>query len=102
MKRAAIYIRMSTEDQPDSPERQRSQILPHCEKLGVKVVKEYVDLAQRGWDPSRSEFQRMLADAKARQFDIIVVDEVSRLSRQSPLDYIQTVACPLRDAGVVI
>ncbi|MGE3805857.1 MAG: recombinase family protein [Gemmataceae bacterium] len=102
MKKAAVYIRMSTDDQADSPDRQRSQIRPYCERQGYKVVKEYVDLGMRGWDDTRPEFQKLLRDAKDGQFDVIVVDELSRLSRQSPMEYVVTVAHPLSQADVAL
>ncbi len=102
MKRAAEYIRMSTDDQTDSPERQHSQIVPYCQRQGYEIVKTYKDLGERGWDDSRPEFQRLLKDAKAGLFDVIVVDEGSRLSRQLPFDYIVKVAYPLREAGVAV
>jgi site-specific DNA recombinase len=93
---------MSTNEQPDSPERQLSQILPYCERRGYRVVATYEDPGQRGWSDDRPEFQHLLQDAKAGKFDIIVVDEVSRLSRQTPMDYIAKVAHPLSEVGVVV
>ena len=45
-----------------------------------------------------SAFQRLLRDAKAGQFDVIVTDEWSRLSRQDPVDFIAKVVKPLKDA----
>jgi site-specific DNA recombinase len=102
--RAAVYIRMSTDDQGDSPERQRSQIQPHCDRNGYQVVNptKYDDLGQRGWHDDRPGFQMLLKDALAGHFDIIVVDEMSRLSRQTPMEFIVKVAYPLQQAGVVV
>ena len=102
MKRAAIYIRMSTEKQEDSPGRQRDFIQPYCEKKGYTVVGEYADLGRRGWDGSRPDFQRLLRDAQSGLFQVIVVDNSARLSRQNPLEYMATVAYPLKQAGVII
>ncbi len=102
MKRAAVYIRMSTDDQADSPQRQRDQVLPYCEKKGYRVVEVYEDAGMRGWDNDRPAFQRLLRDAQKGLFDIIVVDEASRLSRQDPIEYVVTVAHPLRQAGVAV
>jgi site-specific DNA recombinase len=100
--RAVVYLRMSTDDQADSPERQLSQILPYGQSRGYIVGQEYPDLAERGWDDSRPAFHRLLNDAKAKKFDVILVDEVSRLSRAEPLDYIEQVVLPLRKAGIVV
>jgi site-specific DNA recombinase len=102
VKRAATYLRMSTDEQENSPERQRNQILPYCERKGYRVVKQYEDLGLRGHDDSRPQFQKLLADAKAGLFDVIVVDEQSRLARNDPVKFIANVIDPLRDASVVI
>jgi DNA invertase Pin-like site-specific DNA recombinase len=59
--RAAIYVRMSTTRQADSPERQRASILPYCERKNYQVVMEYEDLAVRGDADRRPGFERLLA-----------------------------------------
>jgi site-specific DNA recombinase len=102
MNRAAAYVRMSTDDQADSPERQRSQILPYCQRKGYEVIEVYEDLGMRGSDSSRPAFQRLLKDAQGGRFDLIVVDEQSRLSREDPVEYMATVALPLRQVGVFV
>jgi DNA invertase Pin-like site-specific DNA recombinase len=92
---------MSTDDQKDSPERQRNGVLPYCEKKGYKVVGEYQDLGIAGDEfAKRRGLQQLLADAKARRFDVIVCDEPSRLSRQNVIDFMATVVKPLKEAGV--
>lgn len=102
MKRAAVYLRMSLDDQTASPERQKSLILPYCQRQRYEIVETYQDDGRRGWDDTRPDFQRLLKDAARGKFDVIVVDESSRLSRQDPLDFIVTVAQPLRQAGVAV
>src|SRR5262245_53992547 len=90
--RCAVYVRMSTPDQKDSPERQRSQVLPYLERRGYRLVGEYEDLGVRGHEFEKREgFQRLLKDARAGKFDVIVVDELSRLSRQEVVEYIVSV-----------
>jgi DNA invertase Pin-like site-specific DNA recombinase len=99
--RAAVYVRMSTDDQKDSPERQRAAVLPYCERHGYKVVAEYEDLGIAGDEfAKRRGLQRLLADATAGKFEVIVSDEPSRLSRQDFFDFVSTVARPLKQAGV--
>jgi DNA invertase Pin-like site-specific DNA recombinase len=98
--RAAIYTRMSTVEQRDSPERQLGQTLPLCERAGYEVVAQYADLGRHGADDERPDFRRMLADARAGRFDVIVVDEPSRLSRTDPIAFVVGVVAPLRDANV--
>src|SRR5262249_45573233 len=46
--------------------------------------------------------QRLLADAAARKFDVVVCDEVSRLSRQKFTEFMALVAHPLEQAGVAV
>jgi DNA invertase Pin-like site-specific DNA recombinase len=102
MTRVAVYIRMSTDDQAGSPERQKGQVLPYCERQGYQVVRTYEDLGLRGDDDSRPQFQAMLEDAQAGQFSLIIVDEMSRLSRANPYRFFKNVADPLREAGVAV
>jgi DNA invertase Pin-like site-specific DNA recombinase len=100
-KRACVYVRMSTDKQEDSPERQRGQIDPHCQRRGYVVVRRYEDLGERGWSDERQGFNQMLEDAGKGLFDVIVVDEMSRLSRSDQWAFMETVL-PLRRAGVLV
>jgi site-specific DNA recombinase len=102
LKRACVYVRMSTDKQEDSPERQRGQIDPHCDRRGYAVVRRYDDLGEQGWKAERPGFMKMMDDAQKGLFDVIVVDEMSRLSRLDPYTFVETVAGPLRRANVVV
>src|SRR5262249_54550642 len=98
-----LYCRMSTDQQADSIDRQRSQVLPHCERKCYHVVGEYLDEGIAGDEFARRPgLQRLLADATAGKFDVVAVDEVSRLSRQKYTEFIATVAHPLDKAGVTV
>jgi DNA invertase Pin-like site-specific DNA recombinase len=100
--RAAAYYRKSTDRQEDSIERQRGGVVPYATKRrGYKLVGDYVDEGLAGdlFD-RRPDFQRLLADAAAGKFEVIVMDEPSRLSRQDPIDLIERVIAPLRRSGV--
>jgi DNA invertase Pin-like site-specific DNA recombinase len=107
--RAAAYYRKSTPKQEDSIERQQSQVRPYAAALDAGgnpryyLVGEYVDRAIAGdvYD-GRPDFQRLLRDAKAGLFSVILTDEWERLSRQEPVDFIAGVVKPLRDAGVTL
>jgi DNA invertase Pin-like site-specific DNA recombinase len=101
--RAAVYLRRSSNKQEDSIERQRSTVLPHCERRGYRLAGEYRDEGIAG-DAfgKRSGFQRLLADARAGEFDVIVCDEISRLSRQKFTEFMALVAYPLEQAGVTV
>jgi DNA invertase Pin-like site-specific DNA recombinase len=97
---AAVYIRMSTNKQDDSPEQQRTMTSKAIQKENLTLYKEYLDEGWRGWDDNRPQFRQLLADAQAKKFQVIVVDEVSRLSRKEVLEFFAEVARPLQKAGV--
>ena len=72
---------MSTDKQEDSPDRQRVSTNSAIDKQGFRFYREYIDEARRGWDDTRPGFRQLLADALAKKFDVIVVDERSPLPR---------------------
>jgi site-specific DNA recombinase len=101
--RAATYYRKSTDEQEHSIDRQRGQVNPYCASRGYRVVREEVDEGIAGDEfDRRPGLQKLLAAAARREFDVIVVDEPSRLSRQSPIDVIEKIIAPLRRSGVRI
>jgi DNA invertase Pin-like site-specific DNA recombinase len=101
--RAGCYFRMSTTDQDGSIDRQRSTVLPYCERKGYQVAAEFQDEGIAGDQfARRSGLRRLLAGAEAGEFDVIVCDEVSRLSRQKFTEFMAKVAYPLEQAGVTV
>src|SRR5262245_59256278 len=98
--RVALYFRMSDDRQENSIERQRSQVLPHAEKHGYAVVREYTDEGIAGDQIARRKaFQRLLRDAQAGAFDLILCDDKDRFGRFDAIDLGEVVA-PLRRKGV--
>lgn len=83
--RAAIYCRVSTAPQLDegkpSMDDQLERCLKVCSTKSWEVVAVYDEGDASAGTAQRGEFQRMIADAKAGKFDVIVAREVSRLSR---------------------
>jgi len=77
-RRAAIYARVSTGDQ--TCENQLLCLRELAENAGFQLVEEYVDTAS-GTTSSRSGMDQMMKDAARRRFDILLVWDVSRLSR---------------------
>ncbi len=101
--KAASYFRMSTDKQEDSIERQRSQVEPYARKQGYELVAEYVDEGIAGDEFTRRDgFQRLLRDAKAGKFSVIVCDELTRISRQEIVEFIAKVVHPLKEAAVTV
>jgi site-specific DNA recombinase len=101
-KRPAAYIRMSTQQQENSPERQRAQIEAYAAQKGYDIVAWYEDQAMKGWDIDRPGYQAMLRAARERQFEVIVADELSRLTRLATIDYVIHFVGPLSEAGVLV
>jgi DNA invertase Pin-like site-specific DNA recombinase len=81
-KTAAIYARYST-DKQDS--RSLDDQVRRCRKLaddrGYEVEAVYQDAAISGTTTDRVNLQKMLKDARRKDFDIVLVDDLSRLSR---------------------
>ena len=98
--RVVSYIRMSSDRQEDSPERQRAAVTAYAKSRGYALGAEYADMGISGWKDDRPQFKKLLVDAAAKKFDVILVDDSSRLSRQDPIANIATVVHPLRQAGV--
>jgi site-specific DNA recombinase len=83
--RAAGYGRVSTSGQAEeghSLEAQTHSIRTFCAGRGWEIVHIYVDAghsAQR--ESHRPDFERMLRDARAGRFDVLVVDKLDRFYR---------------------
>ena len=86
IKRAAIYIRVSTEGQAQdgySLAAQEHRLRQHCILNSWDVVEMYADEGISGSTiKQRAALTRMLADAKTDKFDIILFIDVSRVARK--------------------
>jgi site-specific DNA recombinase len=83
-QRAVAYIRESTEEQGKgfSPDAQREGIRRFAPENKLELIGEYCDF-HSGWRKSdaRPEFQRLMADAAAGLFDVVLVFHTSRFAR---------------------
>ncbi len=82
--RAAIYARVSTEEQFEeghSIDAQLRLTREFCERKGWTVVAEYTDPGWSGRTLKRPHMQELLTHARAKAFDVIVVHKLDRLSR---------------------
>jgi len=77
--RTAIYARVSTTDQ--SCEMQLRELRDYATRRGWQVVEEFVDAAWSGAKASRPELNRLLANARVRRFDIVLVWKLDRWGR---------------------
>lgn len=95
MKRAAIYARVSTEEQGERDKSIPEQIAECeglCERRGFEIVARYIDNTPyrdakgkqqqpSGMRKDRPAYQQMIRDAKNGQFDVIVAWSEDRLYR---------------------
>src|SRR6202035_4330664 len=79
--RIGIYARVSTRDQ--NCEMQVRDLRAYCMARGFDLVREYVDVGQPGAKDSRPEFNKLMDDARKRQFDAIVVWRFDRFARST-------------------
>ena len=81
MKRAALYMRVSTVDQ--HPENQLNDLRHFAEQPGFQITEEYTDHGVSGTKARRPALDRMLNDAHRRRFDVVVVWACDRLARST-------------------
>ena len=91
--RAAIYCRLSEEDRNKrletedslSIQNQKSMLTQYALERGWEIWDIYSDDDYTGADRGRPEFNRLLRDAQARRFDIILCKTQSRFTRELEL-----------------
>ena len=82
--RCCIYARVSTEEQAErdlSIPFQLERCRYHAQGNGWEVVREFVDAGESARTDKHPQFQRMVAEARARQFDVILVHKFDRFAR---------------------
>jgi DNA invertase Pin-like site-specific DNA recombinase len=78
MKRAALYMRVSTVDQ--HPETQLHDLRGLAAQRGFEVVNEYTDKIS-GAKAKRPGLDQLLADARRGKFDVVMVWAFDRMAR---------------------
>lgn len=86
MKKVALYIRVSTEEQAlhgDSLEAQRASLLEYAKNHNFLVVDIYVDEGYSARKPyrKRHEFMRLLEDVEQNKFELIIFTKLDRWFR---------------------
>ncbi len=81
MKRAAIYLRVSTFDQ--HPENQLHDLAQMAQQRGWNLVHEYRDHGVSGARARRPQLDQLLADARRGHFDLVAVWACDRLARST-------------------
>ncbi len=84
--RAALYARVSSEEQLDnwSISAQKHEFEQHCNQKGWQTARVYIEEGKSARSDSidkRPQFKRLLEDCKKRDFDVVVVHSLDRWSR---------------------
>lgn len=80
--RAALYARFSSTKQREASIEDQYRLLEQrAAKEGWKVVARYGDKAQSGQRADRPDYLRMLAAARQKEFDVLMVEALDRLAR---------------------
>lgn len=100
--RVCLYLRMSSDGQDKSIASQRAALKKYATEKGYKIVGEYVDEGISGdATERRAGFLRMVADAPARKFDLILCWDQDRFGRFDPIEGGYWIK-PIRDAGIAL
>lgn len=90
--RAAVYCRLSEEDrnkpagcESGSMINQRAMLMQYASERGWEVYGVYSDDDYAGADRSRPAFRRLIADAEAKKFDVVLCKTQSRFTREMEL-----------------
>ena len=87
---AALYIRLSREDENEGPSEsvtnQKSLLDDFVSRHRLVVYDTYVDDGYSGTNFDRPDFQRMITDIEAKKVNMVITKDLSRLGR----DYIMT------------
>src|SRR5947208_3474894 len=78
--RVAVYARVSTANHGQDPELQLRETREYAASRGWVIAKEYTDVASGSKD-SRPALNELMADARRRKFDAVVVWKLDRFGR---------------------
>jgi site-specific DNA recombinase len=101
--KCCIYARVSTEEQAErdlSIPFQLERCRYHAQGKGWQVVKEFIDAGESARTDKRPEFQKMIAAARNKEFDTILVHKFDRFARND-YDFI-VYEKELEDLGIVL
>jgi len=82
--KAATYARYSSDAQSASSiEDQQRNCRRRAESEGWRITAQFSDAAMTGSNNQRPDYKRMLTAAQCRAFDVLLLDDLSRLTRDS-------------------
>jgi DNA invertase Pin-like site-specific DNA recombinase len=78
--RVALYSRVSTHHGQD-PELQLRELREYAQARGLTIIQEYTDVGFSGSKDSRPALNQLMADARRRRFDSVLVWKLDRFGR---------------------
>jgi DNA invertase Pin-like site-specific DNA recombinase len=96
MTSTALYVRVSTKEQ--TTDNQERELRRWAERLGLKVVAIYAD-TMSGARNDRAELAKLLTAAHRREFDVLLVWALDRVSREGIGRMVAYVEQPARQAS---
>lgn len=88
-RKAAMYVRMSTDHQRYSTENQEDAILEYASHRNIEIITTYADAGKSGLNiGGREALQRLISDVETKkaEFSIILVLDVTRWGRFQDAD----------------
>jgi DNA invertase Pin-like site-specific DNA recombinase len=79
--RTALYVRVSTADQ--KPDLQYDGLRDYAARAGLTIVGEYCDTAVSGRKEGRPKLNALMAAARNRDFDCVLVWKFDRFARST-------------------
>ncbi len=81
--RVALYARVSTKNNGQDPETQLMALREYAKARKLEVFSEYTDVGISGSKDSRPALNRLMADARKRRFDTVLVARFDRFARST-------------------
>jgi len=80
MKRAALYLRVSTQQQHS--ENQLEPLQEFCKQRGLEIVKVYAENGSAWQSGHQPQWAQLMKDSSHRHFDIVVTWALDRITRE--------------------
>jgi DNA invertase Pin-like site-specific DNA recombinase len=100
IKRAALYLRVSTDGQTVQNQRRALEAVAECRGWPIVAVFEDVGISGARGRDRRPGFNAMLSDATRRRFDVLLFWSIDRLGRSTAM--VAAALAELEAAGVAI
>lgn len=98
--RAALYLRVSTDDGRQTVENQQRELQEYAHRQGWRIVATFAEqISGAAGVNDRPQLAKALAAAARREFDVLIVFSLSRLTRGGAFEALSLIR-RLRDSGV--